>query len=152
MTLLTTPCIIPALSTGVRGYNVAHFNGKNVGKHRLEYCRAAGTTLEAIKGKVVMHKCDNPACCNPDHLVLGTQKDNMQDMAAKGRYTHNGCRGETAGQAKLTEAQAIAILINKPYRTNTQLAVEFGVKLKTVSDIRLGKTWKHLHEELNTNQ
>ena len=40
---------------------------------------------EIPKGLLVMHKCDTRACCNPDHLQLGTQKDNMADCAAKGR-------------------------------------------------------------------
>ena len=57
--------------------------------HRAEYCLANGLTLEDIAGLVVMHTCDNPRCINPEHLVLGTQRDNMLDMRNKGRAVGN---------------------------------------------------------------
>ena len=60
------------------------------------------------KGMCVLHHCDNPPCCNPDHLWAGTQKENLHDMAAKGR--NNQPRGERHWKAKLSEEQALDIL------------------------------------------
>jgi hypothetical protein len=69
-----------------RGYGFVHFGGKrervNVRCNRLSYMLFFGPIPE---GMVVMHKCDNPACNNPDHLTLGTQGDNVRDASAKGR-------------------------------------------------------------------
>jgi len=52
------------------------------------------------KGMSVLHKCDNPPCVRPDHLFLGTQQDNLQDMRNKGR--HRWGLGERHAHAKLT--------------------------------------------------
>lgn len=75
------------------GYGSARYpslktNG-SVRMHRAEYCLANGLTLVDIAGLVVMHTCDNPRCINPEHLVLGTQRDNMLDMRNKGRAVGN---------------------------------------------------------------
>lgn len=53
--------------------------------HREAYAVFHGLDMEALKGRVVMHTCDNPPCVNPDHLVLGTVADNNRDKAEKGR-------------------------------------------------------------------
>ncbi|UVX31200.1 HNH endonuclease [Klebsiella phage VLCpiA1b] len=75
------------------GYGSARYPtlkvGGSVRMHRAEYCLANGLTLEDIAGLVVMHTCDNPRCINPEHLVLGTQRDNMLDMRNKGRAVGN---------------------------------------------------------------
>jgi len=72
--------------TGARfatGYGVFRFRGKNARAHRVAWTLANG---EIPQGIDVLHKCDNPCCVNPDHLFLGTDKDNHQDKARKGRH------------------------------------------------------------------
>lgn len=74
------------LFTGFRnkdGYGkIGTTPGKSEPAHRVMYKIKNG---EIPKGRVVMHTCDNPACCNPEHLMLGTVNDNVQDMVKKGR-------------------------------------------------------------------
>ncbi|TXN22085.1 HNH endonuclease [Methylobacterium sp. WL19] len=69
------------------GYGRFKVGGKLYSPHRLIYAMECGPIKNAIghHGSVVMHTCDNPACCNPAHLTLGTQQDNVTDMAVKGR-------------------------------------------------------------------
>src|SRR5580658_4965203 len=71
--------------------------------HRISYMLHHGYMPE----NSVLHKCDTPECVNPDHLFVGTQKDNVQDMLRKHR--DNAARGENAGQAKLTDVQIVEI-------------------------------------------
>jgi len=72
--------------------------------HRVAYKLAKGTIPA---GHVVRHQCHNPICCRPDHLLTGTQKENVADMIRAGRA--NTPRGARAGGAKLTDAQAAAL-------------------------------------------
>ena len=65
-----------------QGYGVFKFDGKPQLAHRISWLLA---NTEIPEGMVVMHTCDNTPCVNPNHLCLGTQKDNVQDMKAKKR-------------------------------------------------------------------
>lgn len=93
----------------------------------------------------ICHDCpvgDNPACVNPNHLFLGTQYDNMQDMVAKGRSNY----GERNGKVKLTEAQVLEVYaLRKAGWTQQSIADRFEVSWSTIHLIVIGKNWKHLH-------
>lgn len=64
-------------------YGMMTFNGKSTAMHRISWILAYG---EIPDGLWVLHKCDNRLCVRPDHLWLGTPKDNTQDMMRKGRH------------------------------------------------------------------
>lgn len=89
---------------------------------------------------VIMHKCDNPACCNPDHLVAGSQKDNLDDMRSKGR--EGDCRvfGEMHGRCKAS-SMVVGVIRNRYALGNVsqqQLANEFGL-----SQTQVGRIVRH---------
>jgi len=90
----------------------------------------------------VLHKCDNPKCCNPHHLFLGTKSDNMKDMADKGRSN----KGEAVNTNKLTEEQVkyIRLAYATGAMNKSELAREFGVYHSNIISIVNNKTWKHI--------
>jgi len=82
-----TGCRLWQMSTGGQGgYGYFLWHGKWTYAHRAAYEIWVGPIP---KEKLICHHCDNPICFNPDHLFLGTQKDNLKDMHAKGRYISN---------------------------------------------------------------
>jgi len=86
-------------------------------------------------GMHVLHKCDVPACVNPDHLFLGTHADNMHDMAVKGRAARIYGR-VTYGALRLTDAQVRAIRADT--RRHRVIAEEYGIAYKYVSHLKTG--------------
>lgn len=94
-------------------------------------------------GQYVCHRCDVRPCVNPDHLFLGTAKDNTQDCIAKGRARRGRLRGQEHGRARLTEKDAREVLASKD--SDQALADRFGVNKTTIYSIRVGRNWKHLH-------
>lgn len=92
----------------------------------------------------VCHRCDNPPCCNPAHLFIGTPQANVDDKVAKGRQV----KGERVHTAKLTEAQVAEIRAAKPAGTRApnglpaQLAEKYGVTKPYISEIWSGKSWR----------
>lgn len=97
-------------------------------------------------GLLVRHTCDNPGCVNPDHLRLGTQADNVQDMIDRGRARGGPPRGERNASSKLTEAQVVDI--RNRYATGEVLQIEltkeFGVSQATISEIVRRRIWRHI--------
>lgn len=75
-------CTVRLTNQNQKGYSRITVNGRQVLAHRLAYEIAYGPIPA---GLFVCHRCDNPPCCNPDHLFLGTVVDNNRDMWAKGR-------------------------------------------------------------------
>jgi hypothetical protein len=124
-------------------------NYRNNGSHRYAYEITFG---EIPKGMLVMHKCDVRACVNPDHLSIGTHKDNSKDMVAKNRNLD--WRGERHGAHKLKEKDVIYIRehykrgINQTYPSNVpELAQQFNVSVGTIRQIVNFERWQWLKEK-----
>jgi len=99
---------------------------------------------EIPEGLHVLHKCDNPPCVNPNHLFLGTVKDNLQDASKKGKFYHR--KGEGNGHTKVSESDVKKIreAFKSKSRTQVQLASEFGLTQGHVSSIIRGVSWSHV--------
>lgn len=95
------------------GYGRVGVDGKIHYAHRVAYCRANGLELVDISGVVIRHTCDNPACVNPEHLVSGTQADNVQDMVDRGR--HKGTSGVRFSRKLSIEDQDWLAAVYIPY-------------------------------------
>lgn len=97
-------------------------------------------------GMQVLHKCDNRACVNPNHLFLGTIADNMRDRNSKGRQA----RGERAGRATISKEVAASIRAMNPdgrrlrWGELRDLANRFNADRQTISNVWRRKTWRHL--------
>lgn len=120
------------------GYGMVWIKNRNVGAHRIAYCKANNISLESIKGLVVRHQCDNPICVNPDHLLVGTHLDNAHDRISRGRS--GDISGEKNGSHKLTDEQVhqIRVLFTGKRGDVTRIAKEFGVTRSCVSKILRG--------------
>lgn len=115
---------------------------KVIRAHRLSWLIHFGDFDTALD---VCHKCDTPSCVRPDHLFLGTAKDNVADMLAKGRANGGGARGSRHGRAKLSEAGAIAIRETRQSGMSLNaIAAEFGVSKKTVLNVVRRRIWTHV--------
>lgn len=121
-----TGCWLWGGSVTGRDYGGVYNGHKIVLAHRASYERFNGPIP---KGLNVCHKCDVPMCINPDHLFLGTQRDNLQDAARKGRMScyHVG---------KLSDDQIIAIITDP--RDSLVVAKEYGIHNSTVYRLRNG--------------
>lgn len=106
-------------------YGQVSFNHRKYRSHRVAYELANGPLCSEDK---VLHMCDNPKCCNPAHLIKGTQKENMEDMRSKGR-----------NYKKLTP-EDIEEARNAPFGQLKVLAKRLGVSTSTVSRARRGVT------------
>jgi len=141
---VNTDCIETTYARDRFGYGMAtskELYSRSVQHHRVAYVEANNLTLADIKGAVVRHKCDNPSCVNPDHLELGTAKDNMADMISRGRRVDH--LGTTNGKSKLTELDVAAIRSEK-LLTQYELAAKYNVSREAISAIITRRTWKHI--------
>lgn len=114
------------------------------GKHR----RAHTVAWELVNGPIpeglqVRHLCNNPPCCNVEHLAVGTHADNMADKVAAGRQSR--MPGESHPLAKLTEADVRVIrALAATGVTHKVIAEKFSIRRKYVSDVVCGRSWKHV--------
>lgn len=114
-------------------------NGGSSAAHRFSYELHNGPIPD---GLIVMHKCDNPPCCNPSHLQVGTHKENTHDMMRKGRGNWVGSKGSKNGNSILTEEIVLEIKYGK--EMGSVLAKRHGVSQSTISAIRKGRIWKEV--------
>jgi hypothetical protein len=112
----------------------AYNHGLDQEAHRVSYRVFKGPIPE---GKQVRHQCHNRPCCNPEHILLGTHQDNIDDGKRDGRVLN--------GQTKLTHAQVKCIRKLLATRTLTQraIAAQFGVSPSSITFIKQGKHWAH---------
>jgi hypothetical protein len=129
---------------GNNSYGSFSVDGHDEAAHRVAWRLYRG---EIPKGMLVLHTCDTPTCVRPEHLRLGTQKDNVHDAIAKGRHKFKHLkefvlRGEAKKTSKLTDDQVRAIRADK--RTQRVIGPEYGIDPSIVSEIRTRKAWRHI--------
>lgn len=114
-------------------------DGHQTSAHRASWiiCHGAIPT-----GMCVCHKCDTPGCVNPDHLFLGTMRENNLDKLLKGRNRAGGAKGCRNPRSKLNPKAVREIRASKlPSR---KLAALYGVEHNAVLSVRNGATWSHV--------
>lgn len=124
------------------GYGITRRSGRTELVHRTSLMLSG----VGIPGDmVVRHHCDTPLCVRPDHLAVGTHKDNTQDMMARGRNRHGEVLGEKHPCHRLAAADvALMKLLRECGVKLSSLAGLFGVSQARVSQICLGQAWKHI--------
>ena len=133
------------ITTDVGGYKIANVMGRRVRAHRLVAHLFHGLDLHDTKS-YVLHSCDNPACINPEHLRIGSARENMQDCIKRGRHRPPKSNGEANGMAKLTKSMVddIRAMYSKEKKvTYEDIAVLYDISVSSVSLIINRKTWKY---------
>lgn len=112
-----------------------------IGSHRLAWTLTNGPIP---KDMCVCHKCDNPPCCNPDHLFLGTASENFADMRRKGRARGGSLKGEINRNSRFTDEQVKQIRDKySSGKSQREIGEEYGVGQTTISYI-IKNGWRHV--------
>lgn len=120
------------------GYGIFPFMGRQIATHTAWFF-----THGKMPSKCLLHKCDNPACVNPDHLFEGTRADNVADAVRKGR--NRGLPGMNNHRAKLNNDQVFEI--RKLYASGikpSEISKRMGISLGCAETVAYKKKWKHL--------
>lgn len=117
---------------GANGYGVTFLDGKIKRAHRVSWLMATGT--EVPSNLDCCHKCDNRRCVNPDHLFIGTRRDNMRDCVMKGRHPVK----LTVENVREIRARSAA---GEVART---ISASFGIHKNHVYKVVSGKAWSHV--------
>ena len=139
---LNSGCWIWSGAMDGKGYGVVFYEKKPHRAHRVLYSVLRG---RIPSGLVLRHKCDVKSCVNPDHLIPGTQSENMQDAYDRGQKTPLGFRGESNGNVKMSEETAVGIRskLQAGWRTK-DIIRQYGVTRHQVNHIKTGKNWSHI--------
>lgn len=130
----------PWLGTKTKGgYGTHDYGPLGTTAHRIAYMLQKGHLPDGLQ---VLHSCDNPECMNGKHLFSGTQKQNLDDMRAKGRTPDYRNFGEDNGRSRFTdeEVDLIRLRYEQGNITQTQLAATYSVSVTTINHIVNGKT------------
>lgn len=126
----------------ILGYGIVGINRNKTKKaHRVSWELANGSIPQ---GLLVLHKCDNPGCVNPDHLFLGTQGDNMRDCSKKGRIRTNPQLGEKNHMAILNNKTVLEIREHAITMRQKAIAKMYGVSTMTINRVINHKLWRHI--------
>lgn len=126
------------------GYGSFFFNGILTTAHRASWMLFKGEIPEEC---FVLHVCDIRHCVNPDHLFLGTQSDNVQDMLKKGRAKYIAHHGENNGRARLSAQQVEEIRALASRYLHREIAKQYHVARQTISDIVAYRKWNRMAEQ-----
>jgi hypothetical protein len=137
----TDTCWLWTACKAVNGYGQFSSNRKTYKAHRISWELHFG---EIEKNKNICHSCDIKLCVNPDHLFLGTQKENIHDMCKKNRQHRP--TGVKNPKVKLTESQVLEIRELAKQKTNSivKLSKKFNVCKSTINYIINRTYWKHI--------
>lgn len=126
---------------GKLGYSVVHYDNKPMQGHRASYLIYKGNIPKELQ---VCHTCDNRACLNPEHLYLGSAKDNARDRDQRGRKAST--LGSKNGNNKLCENQVVQIkkMLNEG-KTLPEIAKYFPVTKSNIWCIKKGISWSHVN-------
>ena len=129
-------CWIWQKSKDRKGYGKFGTGSMKDGTRRIEIASRMAWIIthgEIEDGLFVCHRCDNPSCCNPSHLYLGTCADNLQEMHGKGRFRNKKW-------LSVDQVEKIKSLLDS--RTNASISRELGISSSVVSRIRIGQSYK----------
>jgi hypothetical protein len=119
-------------------YGRFRLNGKYISAHRIALLGADRAVTEKL---LVCHRCDNPKCCRPSHLFLGTYQDNRSDAVAKGRHAY----GERSGVTNLQTSTVAEI--KSALRAGSRISDisrRFNIPDATIDNIKAGRAWAHV--------
>lgn len=125
-------CVLWTAAQTSDGYGIVYWEKKDQLAHRLSYSNKHG---DIPTGMCILHKCDTPCCINPDHLFIGTKKDNAIDRIKKGRFLP--LKGDKSPFKKLSDNDIESI--RKDKRTQKLIAAQYGVTQQHISAIKNNK-------------
>lgn len=126
---------------GADGYGSCYWDRKTVLTHRLAYFLGHGEWPQPQAN----HRCNNPRCCNPTHIYAGTPKQNREDWLATGKKRGPGPQGERNPTSRLNDVRVRLIrrLLSDGW-SRRDVARLTDVSRHTITDIAVGRTWRHL--------
>lgn len=131
---LTTDCWLWTGAIDKNGYGISAIKQRKISAHRVSYLLHYG---EIPPNLYVLHTCHNPSCVNPNHLKIGTQKDNIQDQINIGTHV-----GKNRSAAKLTENDVQYIRTSS--KSYIDIAKELSVSKHCIWDVLNYRSWKHV--------
>ncbi len=134
-----------------RGYGASFYGDIRTTAHRIAWFLARGPFPKVLH---VLHRCDNPICCNPGHLWLGTPQDNMDDMVRKGRASRGSKtpRGEDNPNSRLRDDQLAQLFEDAKTMSQRKVAEKYGISKSQVGNILRGESRPNAMDSLPDDQ